>query len=232
MNMQRGGYFGITQKCDQSREAESMKIHLTGRCAGSFAAIILSGCFVASGSRADDADRQTADNRADIGFAVAEKQGISLDHSNVSLGLGSYLVTITGCNDCHTWPNYTATGNPFLRQPAQINLPVYLAGGRIFALPTENVCSANITPAPDTGNPAGLTRGDFLNVMQNGCDPQEANFHDPETCSLLQVMPWPDFSSLPKRDLNAIYNYLKALPHAEPGAQAQCVPNPQGVAAQ
>jgi hypothetical protein len=33
----------------------------------------------------------------------------------------------------------------------------------------------------------------------------------------LQVMPWPVYQSLTDRDLRAIYEYLRSIPHAEPG---------------
>ena len=84
-------------------------------------------------------------------------------------------------------------GDPFSRQPKQVNTSSFLAGGRAFVLPTETVCSRNITPAPGTHMPAGLSRADFLYVMYTGCDPQDANFRDPQACELLQVMPWPNF---------------------------------------
>jgi len=59
------------------------------------------------------------------------------------VGLGSYIVNTTGCNDCHTHPNWANGGNPFLAQPEQINTAQYLSGGRVFA-PT--IVSLNITP--------------------------------------------------------------------------------------
>ena len=42
------------------------------------------------------------------------------------VGLGSYLVNTTGCNDCHTFPNWATGGNPFLGEPEQINTDRYL----------------------------------------------------------------------------------------------------------
>src|SRR5918911_1530284 len=66
------------------------------------------------------------------------------------VGLGSYLVNTTGCNDCHTWPNWAQGGNPYLGQPEQINTDVYMAGGRPFGPdivdPTIQVVSADIRP--------------------------------------------------------------------------------------
>jgi hypothetical protein len=48
------------------------------------------------------------------------------------VGLGSYLVNTTGCNDCHTHPNWAPNSNPYLGQVEQINTAEYLAGGRQF----------------------------------------------------------------------------------------------------
>jgi hypothetical protein len=64
--------------------------------------------------------------------------------------------------------------------------------------------SANITPDA-SGLPAGLTWEQFLDVMRTG-----------EHASL-QVMPWPVFRNMLDKDLRAIYEFLSALPHAEPG---------------
>ena len=50
------------------------------------------------------------------------------------VGLGSYIVNTTGCNDCHTHPNWAPNGNPYLGQPEQINTTRYMAGGRQFCL--------------------------------------------------------------------------------------------------
>lgn len=169
------------------------------------------------------------DSRSEIGFAIADQQGIALDHDDPVLGLGSYLINANNsCNDCHTQPNYAPGGDPYSRQPKQVPLANFLAGGRLFATPTGNFCSRNITPAPGTSRPAGLSRRDFLYVIQTGCDPQDANFRDPQTCGLLQVMPWPHYQDMKPQELNAMYSFLAALPSGTPGTQ--CVPDPQGIA--
>jgi hypothetical protein len=116
------------------------------------------------------------------------------------VGLGSYLVNSTGCNDCHTHPNWTATGNPYLGQPKRINIPEYMAGGRVFS-PT--VTSANITP-DKRGRPAGLTLQEFLYALQTG--------HDPKDGDILQVMPWPLYQWKTERELTAMYEYLRVIP--------------------
>jgi hypothetical protein len=195
-------------------------------------AMLAASAVLAAGTNVSAGDKAPikADQRVEIGFAIAAQQGISLDPGVPAQGLGSYLTNSMGCSDCHTWPNYAPGGNPFNRQPAQVPLANYLAGGRLFALPTEDICSRNLTPAVHTKLPAGLSRVDFLYVLRTGCDPQDANFRDPARCELLQVMPWPNYQNVDKQEVSAIYTYLSALPHAEPGLAAQCQPDPQGIA--
>jgi hypothetical protein len=195
------------------------------------AAIAILGCFTAQSSFADDHDRQRSagddhNSRVEAGFEIAEQQGIILNRDSPAVGLGSYIVNTAGCNDCHTQPNFAPGGDPFARQPKQYNVASYLAGGRSFG----PICSRNITPAPGTHKAAGLSRADFLYLIKTGCDPQGTNFRDPGTCELLQVMPWPLLRDMTRQDLSAVYSYLSALPHADPGADAQCVPEPQGIA--
>lgn len=122
------------------------------------------------------------------------------------VGLGSYLVNSTGCNDCHTHPNYAANHNPYMAQPEQLNTEFYLSGGRIFgpvAMPIAT--SANITP-DHNGRPAGLTLAGFLEVMHTGHDPR-----DPAG-DILQIMPWPLYRWKTDRELSAMYEYLRVIP--------------------
>ncbi|MGH7985643.1 MAG: cytochrome C [Candidatus Binataceae bacterium] len=126
-------------------------------------------------------------------------------------GRGSYLVNaVAGCADCHSYPKYLRGGDPFqgdARAPvaAKLNTRHYLAGG--FCL--GPVMSSNITPDADTGNPANLTSQQFDTVMRTGVAPDSGS-------KLLQQMPWPEYHDMSKRDLKAIYEYLSAIPHAEP----------------
>ena len=136
---------------------------------------------------------------------------LNLDGLNPALVReGSYIVNAQGgCNDCHTVPSYAAGGNPFQGQPELVNAPCYLAGGASFGPTTV---SRNITPRAN-GLPAGRTLEQFKEIMHNGTD-----FRDPpDTSPILQVMPWPVFGDMTDRDLNAIYEYLRSIPHAEPG---------------
>ena len=134
---------------------------------------------------------------------------LDLEGKNRSLvGLGSYLVNSVGdCNNCHTTsPNqFLPGGNPFMGQPKMIDPDRYLVGGRNFG----TVLSRNLRPRPDTGLPAGLTFEQFLQVMRTGADLKDL---PPAGSTLLQVMPWPAYSEMTDRDLQAIYEYLRALP--------------------
>lgn len=121
------------------------------------------------------------------------------------VGLGSYIVNTTGCNDCHTHPNWANGGNPYLGQPEQINTAQYLSGGRQFTTPAGMFTSANITP-DGSDRPAGLILQGFLEVMHYGHDPR-----DPPG-DLLQVMSWPLYRYKTDRELHAIYEYLRAIP--------------------
>ncbi|MEA2691777.1 MAG: hypothetical protein QOJ16_1164 [Acidobacteriota bacterium] len=127
------------------------------------------------------------------------------------VGLGSYIVNAqAACNDCHTNPPYAPGGDPYKGQPKKVNAAHFLAGGQKFGPFT----SRNITPEGAKGLPAGLTFPQFKQVMRTGIDPE--NEH-PQLGPLLQVMPWPVYGNMSDRDLLAVYQYLQAIPHAEPG---------------
>lgn len=143
------------------------------------------------------------------GFEIAPVP-LDLAGRNPSLvGLGSYIVNAQGgCNDCHTEPNYAPGGDPFLGQPEQINVDGYLAGGRAFG----PFISRNLTPNA-SGRPAGLTREQFLFVLETGADVKgRPPFVPSVEGDLLQVMPWPVFRNMTLRDKLAIYEYLSAIP--------------------
>jgi hypothetical protein len=137
------------------------------------------------------------------GLAIAPVP-LDLHGKNRALvGLGSYLVNaVSECNDCHTRPYYELGGNPFKGQPERINGLNYLTGGNQFGPFT----SANLTPNA-AGLPAGLTLEAFVHLMRTG----ETEDH-PALGPVLQVMPWPTFRKMTDRDLQAMYEYLRAIP--------------------
>ena len=124
------------------------------------------------------------------------------------VGLGSYIVNAqAACGDCHTCPTYASGHNPFTGGDGAINATNYLAGGVPFG---PVIVSANITPDA-SGKPGGLDFDEYLELIRTGHDPD-----DPD--EILQVMPWPIFRNMTDHDILAIYTYLTAIPHAEPGS--------------
>ena len=130
---------------------------------------------------------------------------------------GSYIVNAHGgCNDCHTVPSYAPGGNPFAGEPELINAPCYLAGGAVFG----PFVSRNITPRAN-GLPAGRTLEQFKQIMHEGTDFR----NPPDTTPILQVMPWPVYGKMLDRELEAIYEFLRAIPSINP-RPAFCQPPP------
>jgi hypothetical protein len=183
-----------------------MQKHITGSLSVWLVALMIFTLCPASAPRAQQLDQILR------GYQIAEGQGIPLNLKGKDwslVGLGSYIVNTTGCNDCHRHPNWVNGGNPFLGQPEQINTAQYLSGGRQFGPdPVDGhiVYSANITP-DSKGKPAGLTLAQFLEVIRTGHDP-----YPYYPGRLLQVMSWPLYRWKTDTELNAIYAYLQAIP--------------------
>jgi hypothetical protein len=164
-----------------------------------------------------------AQNPAKRGFEMSPVPLYLHGRNRDLVGTGSYLVIgIGGCNDCHTSPAYRPGGDPFAGQEKQVNADRFLAGGRVFIAEVPypvalNGCviSRNLTPQED-GKPAGLTLAQFVHVMRTGQDPHDTNVPP----RLLRVMPWPSHQEMTDRDLQAVYEYLSAIPPV-PGV-AQC----------
>jgi hypothetical protein len=187
------------------------------------------------------ADSNSTDSRIQIGFNIAPVK-LNMKGLNPALvGVGSYIVNAQGdCNGCHTSPDYgpeystdpTLVGNA---APGVVNAAAYLGGGTYFATfpGGANIFSRNLTP-DITGRPeGGHTLAEFMNIMRTGHDYDLAHPFCPavgaEGCILgppttpinanvLQIMPWPTYSHMSDNDLQAIYEYLKAIPCiAHPG---------------
>jgi|SRR5215472_17707024 len=183
-----------------------MQKYITGSLSAWLVALMIITLCPASAARAQQLDQILR------GYEITAAQGIPLNPKGKDwslIGLGSYLVNSTGCNDCHTWPNWGNGGNPFLGQSEQINIQRYMAGGRQFGPdPVDGhiVSSANITP-DSAGKPAGLTLAQFIKVIRTGHDP-----YPDYPGRLLQVMPWPLYHWKTDLELTAIYEYLRAIP--------------------
>jgi mono/diheme cytochrome c family protein len=110
------------------------------------------------------------------------------------VGRGKYLVTILGCNDCHT-PGY------FYGAPDTART---LAGSELgWKGPWGVTYPRNLTPEPQTGIGA-WSDSDIVTAIRTG--------KRPDGRILLPPMPWPDLAALSDDDATAIAKYLKTLP--------------------
>jgi mono/diheme cytochrome c family protein len=133
-------------------------------------------------------------------FAVAT---VSAHASPRQIERGKYLVTISGCSDCHTAGSLE--GKP--------DMAHYLGGGDIgWALPgLGTFVPPNLTPDKATGL-GNWTRKQIVTAIMTG--------KRPDGRILAPIMPWQDFAHLHRRDAFAIAAYLKSLPpvhHQVPG---------------
>src|ERR1700756_1627751 len=108
---------------------------------------------------------------------------------------GKYLVSIAGCNDCHT-PGY------FFGKP---EMSRYLGGSEVgFEIPGLGVFHGpNLTPDKETGL-GGWTDAQILAALQKGTTPNGR--------MLAPLMPWHAFANLTPQDAQAIVAFLRSLP--------------------
>lgn len=138
---------------------------------------------------------------------------------------GHYLVSITGCNDCHTPKVYTPQGtyNDSTRllsghpaggvfppvDPRSYKLGYWMLFSRDFTTSVGDWginYSANLTPDTATGIGA-WTENDFLNTIRTGKHLGQSGGRQ-----LLPPMPWSKFAKMTDEDLKSIFAYLQALP--------------------
>jgi hypothetical protein len=180
-------------------------------------------------------DHDNEESKIRIGFEIAPVP-LHLAGKNLALvGLGSYIVNAhADCNGCHNpgpgGNEFLPTGNPFFGLPKKVNQATYLGGGRNFGplvAGSANIISRNLTP-DKTGRPeGGHTLAEFIQIMRTGVDMDHlhptcpANTVNPNCIpkpfngDLLQIMPWPNDQDMSNRDLEAIYEYLSAIPCVE-----------------
>jgi len=119
---------------------------------------------------------------------------------------GRYLVTVAGCNDCHT-PGY------FLGKP---DFSRTLGGSDVgFGIPgVGTFVGRNLTPDKETGL-GGWTDDQVIAAMTGGVRPDGRH--------LAPIMPWMELAHLTPEDAKAIVAYLRSLP-----AVSNKVPGPFG----
>ena len=117
------------------------------------------------------------------------------DRSNV-VRYGEYLVTIGGCQGCHT-----------PEEKGERIAALTLAGGMEFRLGDKTVRSSNITPEVETGI-GSWSEERFLAKFKGYANltPESA---PPAVQSNFTLMPWIALSQMPEEDIKAIYAYLR-----------------------
>ena len=135
---------------------------------------------------------------------------------------GKYLVTIVGCNDCHTTkkmgPNgpepdtaMLLAGHPEqMKMPAPPQLPPNGPWGLVVS-PTLTAWSgpwgvsfsANLTPDRNTGL-GNWTEDMFVKALRTGK-------HMGVSRQILPPMPWQEFAQMSDDDLRSIYAYLRTI---------------------
>ena len=99
---------------------------------------------------------------------------------------GRYMLTVADCAACHTDRN---GGESF-------------AGGRPIETPFGVIVSSNITPDRETGI-GSWTDDDFADALQKG--------FSKDGHQIYPAMPYPYYTHMTRRDVDAIHAYLKTL---------------------
>jgi mono/diheme cytochrome c family protein len=108
---------------------------------------------------------------------------------------GKYLVTIGGCNDCHT-PGVFLGKPDFERRLGGSEVGFEIPGLGVFHGP-------NLTRDQETGL-GNWTAQQIVAAIRSG--------QRPDGRELAPIMPWRDFAVLTDEDANAIVAYLQSLP--------------------
>jgi hypothetical protein len=151
----------------------------------------------------------------------AEKK--AADSKKAMIERGLYLVTLGGCNDCHTPKKMTPNG-PAVDEawrlsghPANEKLPEVppniFGKDKWGAITNNNLTgwvgpwgtsySSNLSPDPETGTGA-WNEELFIRILRTGKFMGAGR-------DILPPMPWYDFAKLTDADLKAMFAYLKSL---------------------
>ena len=153
-----------------------------------------------------------------------KKPKLSVSVKNTHVEHGRYLVTIGGCNDCHSPKVFTPMGpvpdttKLLSGSPANQKLPdspkdvlgqdkwgaVASNDMTVWVGPWGTSFSRNLTPDMNTGL-GSWTEEMFIKALRTGKDMGEGR-------DILPPMPWQEFSILKDQDLKDIFAYLKSLP--------------------
>ena len=150
-----------------------------------------------------------------------KKEGSAKERSMVERG--KYLVTVGGCNDCHS-PKLFGPQGPMIDStrllsgfPSKTNLPEIPKGvvapdkwGALasndftaWAGPWGVSFTRNLTPDTSTGL-GSWTESMFIKALRTGKDMGEGR-------DILPPMPWINFGQMTDADLKAVFAYLRSL---------------------
>jgi mono/diheme cytochrome c family protein len=119
---------------------------------------------------------------------------------------GKYLVTIAGCNDCHT-PGYFLGKPDFSRTLSGSDVGFTIPGLGAFV-------GRNLTPDKETGL-GKWTDEQIVTAFTKGVRPDGRQ--------LAPIMPWQELAALAPDDAKAIVAYLRSIPPVK-----NAVPGPFG----
>ena len=150
----------------------------------------------------------------------ATTDNVQTDSSRIAHG--AYLVTILGCGDCHSPKNMGPMGpapDPALLlsgYPADRPRPAFPTGDSVKGFAVMNydltatsgpwgvTYAANLTP--DATGIEGWTEDQFNIALTQGKSKGLANARP-----LMPPMPWENYKSMKREDVNAIFAYLKSI---------------------
>lgn len=163
---------------------------------------------------------------ATLGFAAArgvqQKSPDAFPSSGDRVKRGEYLVTIAGCNDCHTpWklgekgpePDMSRMLSGHPHDLAMPEAPTFPPGPWLVSAAATNTAwagpwgvsfTANLTPDEDTGIGA-WSEDIFINTLRTGK-------HWGQSRDLLPPMPWFNYGKMSDEDLKSVFAYLRAIP--------------------
>jgi hypothetical protein len=154
--------------------------------------------------------------------AQATRQQTAAAHDAARIKRGEYLVTLGGCNDCHTPWKMGANGVPepdmsrmLSGHPEGMKLPpppkpvgpweiAATATNTAWAGPWGISYTMNLTPDENTG--IGIWTEDmFFKAMRTGK-------HMGVSRPIMPPMPWFNYGKATDEDLRSIYAYLRSIP--------------------
>ena len=127
---------------------------------------------------------------------------VTAPDKNDKVAYGRYLVTLAGCETCHT---------PVDARHQPLPGKAFSGGQRFQLQPGSAVVSSNLTPH-ETGL-GNRTRENFIAMFKAYASPESHNVDAAPGKNT--VMPWLGMSGMTEDDLGAIYDYLKTVTPVE-----------------